>query len=95
MSSDDERELDCILGGVESDELEDMNSSSQQPDGSQELLGVVLAPTYNAVSMAGLAPREGRTGELRGGGPCQGPSLSLSHEAERTWLFKFEALKIF
>ena len=37
MSSDDEGELDCIQGGAESDELEAMNSSSQQPDGSQEL----------------------------------------------------------
>ena len=78
MSSDDKGKLDRILGGAESDELKTMNSSPQQPDGSQELLGVVLAPTDDAVSTAGLAPREGRTGELRGGGPCQGPSLSLS-----------------
>ena len=55
-----------------------MNSSPQQPDGSQEQLGVVAAPTDDAVSTAGLAPREWRTGELRGGGLCQGPSLSLS-----------------
>ena len=41
MSSDDEGELYSILGGAESDELEDMNSSPQQPDGLQELLGVV------------------------------------------------------
>ena len=77
-STDDEGELDRILGGAESDEIEAMNSSPQQPDGSQELLGVVTAPTDNAVSMAGLALHKGRTGELRGGGPCQGPSLSFS-----------------
>ena len=65
-STDDERELDRILGGVESDELEARNSSPQQPDGSLELFGFVPARTDDAVSTAGLAPREGRTGELRG-----------------------------
>ena len=76
ISSDNEGELDRILGGAESDELEAMNSSPQRPNCSQELLGLVLAPTDNAVSTAGLAPREGRTGEQQGGVPCQGPSLS-------------------
>ena len=80
--SDDKSELDRILGGAESDELEAMNSSPQQPDGSQELLGVVPAPTDNAVSTAGLASREGKTRELRVGGPYQGPSLSFP-EASR------------
>ena len=73
-SSDDEGELDRILGGAESDELEAMNSSSQQPDGSQE-----PAPIDDAVSTVGLAPRKGRTGgEMRGGGPWQRRSLSFS-----------------
>ena len=77
-SSDDEGELDRVLGGAESNELEAMNLSPQQPDGLQELLGAIPAPTDNAVSMVGLGPCKGRTGELRGGGPCQGPSLSFS-----------------
>ena len=63
-SSDDEGELDRILGGAESDKLEAINSSPQQPNGSQELLDVVLAPTNDAVSTTRLAPHEGRTGEL-------------------------------
>ena len=79
MSSSDEGELDRILGGAELDKLETMNLSPQQPDCSQELLGVVPAPTDDAISTAGLAPREGRTGKLQGGGSCQGPSLSFSH----------------
>ena len=79
MSSSDEGELDPILGGAELEELETMNLSSQQPDCSQELLGVIPAPTNDAISTAGLAPCEGRTGELRGGGSCQGSSLSFSH----------------
>ena len=77
-STDNEGELNRILGEAESDELEAMNSSPQQPDGSQELLGDVPAPADDAVSTAGLASREGRTGELRGGGPYQGPSPSFS-----------------
>ena len=52
MSSDDEGELDHILGGAESDELEDMNSSPQRPDGSQELLGVVRTRHGHAVGNA-------------------------------------------
>ena len=78
-SSVDEGELDHIVGGADSDELEAMNLSSQQPDCLQELLGVIPAPTKDAVSTTGLAPHEGRTGELQGGGPCQGPSHSLSN----------------
>ena len=64
ISSDNEGKIDSILGGAESDELEAMNSSPQQPDCSQQLLGIVPAPTVDAVSTVGLAPREGRTGEL-------------------------------
>ena len=78
-TSSSDGEIDRILDGADLDELETMNLSPQQPDCSQELLGVVPAPTDDATSTAGLAPREGRTGELRGGGSCQGPSLSLSH----------------
>ena len=77
-STDDEGELDHILGGAESDDVEAMNSSPQQLDGSQGLLSVVPAPTDDAVRTVGLAPCKGRTRELRGGGPCQGPSLSIS-----------------
>ena len=83
ISSYDEGELDHIPGGAKSDELGAMNSSPQQPDSSQELLGVVPALTDDAVSTAGLAPSEGRTGELRGEVP-QGPSLSFS---DRTGCF--------
>ena len=64
MSSSDEGKLDRILGRAELDELESMNISPQQPDCSQELLGVVAAPTDDAISTVGLAPHEGRTGEL-------------------------------
>ena len=78
MSSSDEGELDRILGGAELDELENMNLSPQRTNCSRELLGVVLTPTDDAISMAGLAHREGRTGELQEGGSCQGPSLSFS-----------------
>ena len=79
MSSSDEGELDHILGGAELDKLETMNLSPQQQDCSQELLGVVPAPTDDAISTVGLAPHEGSTEELRGGGSCQGPSFSFSH----------------
>ena len=74
-------DLDCILGGVESDKLEAMMESPQQPGCLQDLLGIIPAPINEAGSMAGLAPRKGRTGELQGGGPSQGSSLSLSHPA--------------
>ena len=54
------------------DELVAMTESSlQQPGCSQNLLGVV------SDSIAKLQPREGRAGELRGGGPGQEPCLSL------------------
>ena len=71
MSSGDDDHLDRILEGLVSDELVVMmQSSPQQPSCLQHLLGVVLAPTNNPGSMAELTPRKGRTGELRGGGPC-------------------------
>ena len=38
MTSDDEGELDRILGGVESDQLGAMNSSPQQPNCEEEAL---------------------------------------------------------
>ena len=40
-----------ILGGVEIDEIEAMMESPQQPDGSQDLLGVVWAPTEHAARL--------------------------------------------
>ena len=55
-----------------------MTESPQQPSCSQKLLGVLPAPTNDVGSTTELPPREGRTGELRGGGPCQGPCLSLA-----------------
>ena len=64
-------DLDCILGEVVSDELEPMTESPQQRGCLQDLLDVIPAPTNDAGSMAGLAPRKQRTGELLGGGPCR------------------------
>ena len=80
MSSGDDDDLDCILGGPVSDELVivAMTESPQQPGCLQNLLGVLLASTNDAGSTAELPPREGRTGEFRGGGPCQGPCRSLA-----------------
>ena len=68
-SSDDEGELDRVLGGAEWDELEAMNSSPQQPDGSQKYWASYWLPQTM------LSAR--RAGTPRGGGPCQGP-LSFS-----------------
>ena len=45
---------------------------------TQNLLGVVPAPTNDAGSTAELLPREGRTGELRRGGPSRGLFLPLT-----------------
>ena len=68
-SSSDEGEIDCILGGADLEELETMNVSPSQPEGSQEILGVVPALTNDIVNTAGLAPGDEGSGELRGGGP--------------------------
>ena len=60
------------------EDLEKMYVSPQGPENWQEILGVVPAPTNNdVVNTAGLAPCDGSSGELRGGGPCQRSSLSL------------------
>ena len=76
ISNQDNEDLDRIVGGPVSDELVAMTKSSpQQPGCSQNLLGVVPAPTNDAGSSAELPPREGRTEELREGGPCHGPRL--------------------
>ena len=81
MSSGDNNNLDRILGGPVSDEIVVITESPQlKPGCSQNVLGVVLAPTVNAGSTAELPPREGRTGELQGGGPCQGPCVPLTDE---------------
>ena len=61
-----------------SDKLVAMTELSPQPSScSQSLLGVILAPTKYVGSTVDLPPREGRTGEVQGGGPCQGPCVSL------------------
>ena len=80
MSSGDDDDLDCILEGPVSDELVivTMTESSQEPGCSQNLLGVLPAPTIDAGSTAELPPCEGRTGELQKGGFCHGPCLSLA-----------------
>ena len=76
MSSSDEVDVDDILGEADMEEIENMYVSPQE--NWQEILGVVPAPTNNdVINTAGLAPRDGSIGELRGGGPCQRPSLSL------------------
>ena len=85
MSSSDEGETDRILGGADFEELETMNVS--QPEGSQEILGVVPALTNDVAHTAGLAPRDEGSGDLQGGGPCQRPSLSLSPVVS-TYLYK-------
>ena len=48
-------------------------------DGSKEHMGVVQTPTLDTIAVTGLATREGRNGELRGGSRCKAlpPSLSL------------------
>ena len=75
MSNVDDDDLDSILGIPGSDE------SASSDDGatpisiagsSQNLLGVVPAPTYDAGRTAELPPCEGRTVELQQEGPCWG-----------------------
>ena len=78
MSCSDEGEIDRILGRADFEELQTMNVSPQQPEGSQDIVGAVPALTYDVVDTAGLAPSDGSSGELRGGGHCQRPSLPLS-----------------
>ena len=73
-------DLNRILQGPVSDDLVivAMTESPQQSGCLQNLLGVLPAPTNDAGSTAELPHREGRTAELSGGGPCHGPSLSLT-----------------
>ena len=56
MSSSDQGEIDHIHGGADLEELETMNVSPPQPEGSQEILGVVraLMITNHVVNTAGL-----------------------------------------
>ena len=56
MPSSDEGEIDGILGGADFEELETMNVSPPQPEGSQEILGVVPALTNDVVNTAGWHP---------------------------------------
>ena len=86
MSSGDDDNLDGILVGPVADKLVAMTELSQQPGCSKNLLGVIPPPTNDASSTAELPPCEGRTGELRGGGPCQGPGLSLADALPRPQL---------
>ena len=61
------------------DKLKQFREPPQQHSCSQDLLGVIPASTNDALSTVRLALREGRRGELREEGSCQGPSLSLSY----------------
>ena len=75
----DEEDLDRILERAEFDVEEMMDSpSSIEDDSSQERTGVVKAPTLNAFNTGGWQCVRGSVGELRGGGPCHAPTLSLS-----------------
>ena len=78
MSSREKDDLDRFLRGALSDKLEEKAALFRQLGCLQDLLGVVPASTNDAGSTAGLGPSEGRTRELREGGPCQRPSLPLS-----------------
>ena len=79
MSSRDNDDLDCILRRPVSDGLVAITESSpQQPGCSQNLLGIIPAPTNDVGSTAKPPIREGRTGELEEGGLCQEPCLFLA-----------------
>ena len=67
---DDSREVDGFLAALDvEDEL----------DITQELLGVVPAPSSDTSCAVGQAPSEGGSGELHSGeGPSHGPSCLLS-----------------
>ena len=56
--SNEEDELDLILGGAELDN--EMVELPSLIDGSQEHMGVVQAPTLDGISATGLAPCEER-----------------------------------
>ena len=88
MFSDEERELDRILGGAESDKLEDMYMSPQQPDGSQELLGVVPAPIRCCEHGGAGTPRGEDKGIARRRPLPGGFSFSLSSGKESTKIHK-------
>ena len=72
-STDDEGELDRIQGGVESDEL--VTPTTRR---LARIIGRRTGSHRRCCQRGGLAPRDGRTRDLRGGGPCQGLSLSFS-----------------
>ena len=58
--------------------MEAITELLQQHGCSQDLLGVVLASTNDALSTMTLAYCEGRSGDLQKGGPCQRRSLFFS-----------------
>ena len=79
-SSGDDHDVDHILGGLVSDKLVAMTESTQL---TTRLLAEPVgrctgSKMSDAGSTADLPPREGRTGELRRGGPCRGPCLPLT-----------------
>ena len=87
MASGQKDDQDRILRGLYSDELEAKAASFQQLGCSQDPLAVVPAPTNNAGNMAQPGPSEGRTGERREGGHCQGLLYrSLSDATPKTIL---------
>ena len=71
------------MEGQVCDELVAMTESLQQPGCSQNLQGVILAPTNDADSMEIQAHLKCRTGELREGDPFQGPPLFHSDALPR------------
>ena len=72
--ANESRELDSYLSALDLD-LDLMDAEDQQPDKTQELLGVVPAPSTDALCAVGQAPSEGGSGDLQSGeGPSHGPS---------------------
>ena len=62
----DSREMDGFLTALNVDDLMDAEDD-QQLDETQELLGVVPAPSSDTLSALGQAPSEGGSGELQSG----------------------------
>ena len=86
MSFSDDDDLDHILAGAD---YVEPDQAMLEPGPTPELLGAVESPTDDAVSVEGMAPREGSEGELRigeelqiGEGLCQWPSPCFSQAGE-------------
>ena len=68
MTPAEEAELDHILVGANYTEC---NKVTEQPGPSPALIGAITTPTKDTVSTEGMAPHEGRKGEMRvRGGSC-------------------------